>query len=223
MTHIVAPRSTEPGAPVAVWDLPTRLFHWALVLLVAAAWWTAEEEMHEWHERTGLAILGLVTFRIVWGVIGSSTARFSGFVKGPRGIADYLRGRDGTILGHNPIGALSVIALLVAVTVQLGLGLFASDEDGLLSGPFAHWISDEAAEEVAELHEAMFDVLLILIGIHVAAILFYLIVKRDNLVGPMVHGRRRAPEGTAPMEEAPLWRLIAAMAVAAAVVWIVGS
>lgn len=219
----MGPTITEGGAPVAVWDLPTRLFHWALVLLIAAAWWTAEEEMHDWHERTGLFILGLVVFRLVWGVIGSSTARFSSFVKGPRGIADYLSGRSGNVLGHNPLGALSVLALLLVVAVQVGLGLFASDEDGLLSGPLSHWISDDAAEKVADLHHDLFDWLLILIGLHVAAILFYLLVKRDNLVGPMVHGRRSAPSGAAPMEGAPLWRLIVAVAIAAAVVWIVGS
>jgi cytochrome b len=218
----VRPSATE-GTPVAVWDLPTRLFHWALVLLIAAAWWTAEEEMHEWHERTGLAVLGLIVFRLVWGVIGSSTARFSSFVMGPRGIVGYLRGRTANVLGHNPLGALSVLALLAVVSVQVGLGLFASDEDGLLSGPLSHWISDDAAEEVTDLHADLFDWLLILIGVHVAAILFYLAVKRDNLIAPMLHGRRNAPPGTAPMEGAPLWRFAVAAAIAVAVVWIVGS
>jgi cytochrome b len=219
----VGPRSTEDGARVAVWDLPIRLFHWTLVLLIAAAWWTAEEELHEWHARVGLFILGLIVFRLVWGVIGSSTARFASFVKGPRGIADYLRGRSGNVLGHNPLGALSVLALLAVVAAEVGLGLFASDEDGLLSGPLAHWISDDAAEEVTELHADLFDWLLILIGVHVAAILFYLAVKRDNLIAPMVHGRRTAPPGTVPNDSAPAWRFAVAAAIAVAIVWIVGS
>lgn len=219
----MGPRPTEGGAPVAVWDLPTRVFHWTLVLLIVAAWWTAEKELLDWHERTGLAILGLIVFRLVWGVIGSSTARFSSFVKGPRGIADYLRGRSANVLGHNPLGALSVLALLAVVAVQAGLGLFASDEDGLLSGPLSHWISDDAAEEVADLHHDLFDGLVILIGVHVAAILYYLLVKRDNLIAPMVHGRRNVPPGTEHNDSAPAWRFAVAAAIAVGVVWLVGA
>ena len=88
---------------VRIWDLPVRLVHWSLVLLVTFSWWTAEQEWMEWHYRSGLAILGLLVFRIVWGVIGSSTARFASFVRGPRSILDYLRGRAEFVLGHNPV------------------------------------------------------------------------------------------------------------------------
>jgi cytochrome b len=205
--------------PVAVWDWPVRIVHWAIVLLIAFAWWTAEEEMVDWHYRAGMAVLGLLVFRIVWGFIGSSTARFSSFVRGPRGILSYLRGRSGYVLGHNPLGALSVLALLAMIAAEVGLGLFASDEDGLMSGPFASLVSDDLSERLTDLHHDLFDYLLVLIGLHVAAILFYLLVKRDNLVGPMIVGRRSAPAGTEPMAAAPLWRFLVAAGIAGAVVW----
>lgn len=220
------PRSTpEPSVRVAVWDRAVRIVHWLLAALIGLAWWTAEEEMLDWHERIGMAILGLLVFRLVWGFVGSSTARFAGFVRGPAAILDYLRGRSGFVLGHNPLGALSVLALLTLVGAEVGLGLFASDEDGFLSGPLAAFVSEDMAETLTGLHEDLFDWLLVLIGLHVAAIAFYLLVKRDNLVAPMLGGRRSAPEGTPPMVAAPAWRAFAAAVVAFAVmsaVWWAG-
>jgi cytochrome b len=177
--------------------------------------------MMEWHYRSGLTIFGLLLFRLIWGMIGSSTARFSSFLRGPRAIAAYLRGRSPPLLGHNPLGALSVVGLLAMLAVQVSLGLFAADEDGLESGPLAHLVSGETAEELAELHGSTFILLVALIGIHVAAILFYLVVKRNNLVKPMVTGKREAPEGAQPMEHAPAWRFLSAAALAiGAVYWI---
>ncbi|HEX8654108.1 MAG TPA: cytochrome b/b6 domain-containing protein [Allosphingosinicella sp.] len=209
------PRSTpEPRVRVAVWDRAVRIVHWLLAALIGLAWWTAEEDMLDWHERIGMLVLGLLVFRLVWGFVGSSTARFSGFVRGPAGILAYLRGRSGFVLGHNPLGALSVLALLTMVGLETGLGLFASDEDGFLSGPLAGFVSEDVAETLTELHEDLFDWLLVLIGLHVAAIAFYLLVKRDNLVGPMLSGRRAAPEGTQPMVAAPAWRAALAVLVA---------
>lgn len=208
---------------VRIWDAPTRLFHWAIVVLVALQWWTAEEEELELHITLGLVTLGLILFRLIWGLIGSSTARFATFVKGPRAVIAYLRGRAGYVLGHNPLGALSVIGLLGVLVAQIGLGLFASDEDGLYGGPFAHLIDPDLSEEAAELHEDLFDVLLVLIGLHVAAILYYALVKRDNLVGPMITGRRDVPEGVEGMSAASAWRLVVAALLAAALAWWVGS
>jgi cytochrome b len=213
-------------ARVAVWDLPVRLFHWLFAALIAAAWWTGEEEMVEWHYRIGLAILGLLVFRLVWGFIGSSTARFAGFVGGPRAILDYLRGRSPLAIGHNPLGALSVLALLGLVALEVGLGLFASDEDGLLTGPFASLVSDDTAERLTELHEDAFDWLVVLIALHVAAILWYLFVRRKNLVAPMITGWTQAPAGTPAMVRGSAWRaVLAALAAFAAVsaVWYAGS
>lgn len=208
---------------VPIWDAPTRLFHWAIVVLVALQWWTAEEEKIELHVTLGLVTLGLLLFRLIWGLIGSSTARFASFVKGPRAIFGYLRGRAGYVLGHNPLGALSVIGLLGVLAAQVGLGLFASDEDGLYGGPFAHLIDPDLSEEIAELHEDLFDVLLVLIGLHVAAILYYALVKRDNLVAPMITGRRDVPEGVEGMRAVPAWRLVVAALLAAALAWWIAS
>ena len=206
---------------VGVWDLPVRLVHWLLVLLVPFSWWTAREELMAWHYRSGLAVLGLLTFRIVWGLIGSSTARFAGFVRGPRALFDYLHGRSGFVLGHSPLGALSVVALLLLLSFQVGLGLFAADEDGLESGPLAHLIESETAEEMAELHGTNFELLKWLILLHVAAILYYRLARGKKLVAPMVTGRTDAPPGTPAMEPAGPTRFLIALAAAAAAVWAV--
>jgi cytochrome b len=202
------------ASKVRVWDLPVRLFHWALVLLVPAMWWTAEEEQTELHILLGQIMLGLLLFRILWGVLGSSTARFSGFVRGPRKILAYLRGGRAGI-GHTPIGALSVLAMLAALAVQVGLGLFASDDDGLYQGPLSYHVSAQTAETLTDRHETWFYVLLALIALHLAAILYYRLFRRRNLVAPMVTGRGPAGEDGAAMTPAPLWRFPVAAALAA--------
>ena len=210
---------SRPMRRIRISDAPTRLFHWSLVLLIAAAWWTGEEEMLDWHLRIGLTILVLVVFRLIWGLIGSSTARFSGFVRGPRAIAAYLRGQAPHAVGHNPLGALSVLALLFMAALVTGLGLFASDEDGIMPGPLAYRISVEASDAATELHEQGFDLLLVLIALHVAAILYYALFKRDNLVGPMLSGSRAMPEGTDGMRPAPAWRALLALILAIGIGW----
>ena len=206
-----------------VWDLPTRLFHWLLVALIGFSWWSAENDEMDLHIWSGLGILSLLVFRMLWGLFGSSTARFANFVRGPAGVLGYLRGEwRGT--GHTPLGALSVVALLVLVLVQVGLGLFSSDEDGLVSGYLAHWISADASEEVADLHEDMFDVLLVLIGVHVAAVLFYAVVQRKNLVGPMISGRGRLDPEAEPMRPGKWWVALLCLAAAIAVTrWVVAG
>jgi cytochrome b len=209
------------GERVRIWDLPTRLFHWAIVLLVPALWWTHEIERLDLHILLGESMLGLVLFRLIWGVIGSSTARFAGFVRGSGTVLRYFRGQAAAF-GHNPIGGWSVVAMLLALCVQVGLGLFVTDEDGLNSGPLSHLVSYDSARILAHRHETMFYILLGLIAVHVAAILYYLIVRRDNLVRPMVTGRR-APAGGAAMIGAPLWRFLLAAALAAGLTWIVSN
>jgi cytochrome b len=208
---------------IRIWDAPTRLFHWSLVGLIAAAWWTAEEEMLEWHQRIGLTILILIVFRLIWGLIGGSTARFSGFVRGPRAIAAYLRGRAPHAIGHNPLGALSVLALLFMVAAVTALGLFTEDEDGIAPGPLAYRVSADVSETAHEWHEQGFDLLLVLVGLHVAAILYYALFRRDNLVGPMISGSRAMPEGTEGMRPAPAWRALLALILAIGVGWWVWS
>lgn len=208
---------------VAIWDLPTRLFHWSIVLLMPALWWTGEEHLHALHFLLGEIVLGLLLFRLFWGLFGSSTARFAGFVKGPAAILAYLRGRAPAGIGHNPLGALSVLALLVLLSTVVGLGLFATDEDGLDPAPLAHLVSYDSARILTERHEQLFWILVGLIGLHVAAILYYLLVRRDNLVTPMITGRREAPAGTAEMVGAPLVRFINAAGLAVALTLLIAT
>jgi cytochrome b len=213
-----APPPPSPAPErVRIWDWPTRAFHWLLVLLIPALWWTAKNDRMELHVTLGVVMAALLLFRLIWGVVGSSTARFSNFIKGPRGVLSYLNGRAAHALGHNPIGGWSVAGMLALLTTQVGLGLFASDDDvgddgQLVMGPFSLWLEDETVEWVTETHEWLFYVLLALIALHIAAILFYAL-KRRNLVGPMLTGRGAAPHGTAPMQPAPAWRLLLALMV----------
>jgi cytochrome b len=199
---------------VRVWDLPVRLFHWALVLLVPALWATHEWEMMDTHILLGEIMLGLLLWRLLWGMLGSSTARFSAFVRGPGAVLRYLTGKGGRSFGHNPLGGWSVVAMLLLLLTQVGLGLFAIDEDALDGGPLSHLVSYETARTLAHRHETVFWILVGLIALHVLAILYYLLVKRDDLVTPMVTGRREAVDAEAPLVEAPLWRFLLSLAVA---------
>jgi cytochrome b len=165
-------------------------------------------------------------FRIYWGFAGPETARFGHFIKGPRAIFSYAGSLFGPThklaFGHNPLGGLSVAAMLVALVAHVTLGLFAADTDtGLDSGPLSRFVSYEFSETAGDLHEDAFNILLILIGLHIAAIAFYLVVKRANLIWPMITGRRKGG-GTGPADglaKVPLWRLVLGVAIAAAVVW----
>jgi cytochrome b len=206
---------------VRVWDVPIRLVHWLMVLLVAAAWWTAEAGRLDWHLYCGYALLGLVSFRIYWGLAGSSTARFSQFVRGPRTVLDYLKGRWVAAPGHNPIGALSIVALLSSLLAQTVLGLFAVDVDGVESGPLSRFISFDAGRMTAEWHDELFDYLLGLIALHIAAVLYYVLHKKENLIGAMFHGRRNYPVDLPPVTLASITRLLLGVVLAALLTWVV--
>src|SRR6266436_139168 len=138
---------------VRVWDGATRAVHWAIVVLLGASWWTARNHHMDYHRYSGYALLGVLAFRLYWGVFGSTTARFAKFVRGPRSIWQYLRSKAvNAAPGHNPLGALSVLALLGLLLGQVVLGLFCVDVDGLESGPLSHWVSFETARTCARLH-----------------------------------------------------------------------
>jgi len=186
-----------------------------------ALWWTGEEHLHDWHFLLGEIALGLILFRLLWGLFGSSTARFAGFVRGPGAILAYLRGRRPAGVGHNPLGALSVLALLLLLSTVAGLGLFATDEDGLDPAPLAHFVSYDSARILAERHEQVFWILVGLIGLHVAAILYYLLVRRDDLVTPMITGRRAALESGEEMIRAPRLRFVNAAGLAVALTLVI--
>lgn len=178
-----------------VWDLPTRVFHWSLVGAVVFAVATGQVGGNwiEWHGRAGLFILGLLVFRIVWGFIGSPTARFAHFVRGPSAIRAYLRG-EWRGVGHNPLGALAVLALLAVTAAQVVTGLFAND-DIAFAGPLAPLVSSELSGQITGLHVLLFNGLLALVGLYVAAIAFYARVKRTNLVLPMITGYQEQGDG----------------------------
>ena len=203
------------AAKVRIWDLPTRLFHWAIVILVPALWWTHRIDRIDLHIVLGEIMLGLILFRLIWGMIGSSTARFAGFLRGPRTMLLYVRGRATGWFGHNPIGGWSALIMLLLLAVETGIGLFVTDEDGLESGSLSHLIDYDSARILAHRHETIFYILLGFIALHVLAIFYYLLVKRDNLIGPMVTGTRPAPESGEAMVAAPLRRFLTAAALAA--------
>lgn len=186
------------GAPARlhIWDLPTRLFHWTLVLLLGFAWWSAEERMLDWHRLAGYNIFALLIFRLIWGIVGSSTARFSNFVGRPVTLVRYVRSHmfnrsAAPAAGHNPVGGWSVLAMIALLATQVGLGFFSVDIDGMESGPFAYLVDFETGRVAADWHDFIFNVILALTALHVVAILFYLLHRRDNLVGPMISGSRR--------------------------------
>jgi cytochrome b len=214
---------------VRIWDAPVRLIHWLMVLLIAVSWRTAQSGQMEYHRYSGYALLGLLIFRIYWGFVGSSTARFASFVKGPRTILAYLRqtrgrveGHQPAVPGHNPLGALSVIALLSLLIAQVVLGLFAVDVDGIESGPLSVYVSFEFGRTCAQLHGKVFDLLIWFIGLHVAAVLFYLLYKRENLIATMLHGRRAYPNEVAPQVTfVSVTRMLCGIVLAAVVVWMV--
>lgn len=173
---------------IKLWDLPTRVFHWLLVVAVGAALITGNVggAAIEWHGRIGLAIVGLIVFRVVWGLIGSSHARFASFLPTPQRLGDYLRGQWRGI-GHNPLGALSVFALLALIALQLATGLFGND-DIAFNGPLFALISKDLSDRLTGIHELTSNALIALIVLHLAAIAFYAHVKKDNLVKPMITG-----------------------------------
>lgn len=207
---------------IQVWDIPTRLFHWLLVALFTFSWYTAENGMMDWHRRSGLFLLGLVAFRLFWGVAGGSTARFVHFVRGPRSVVRYLRGTPARI-GHNPLGGLSVIAMLALLVVQIVAGLFAVDVDGLESGPLSDRLEFDQGRIAAKVHHLCFDALLVFVAIHILAIVFYRLRGR-NLVTPMLTGRDRQadPRATALVPAHPVAFAVAA-ALSAALGWWIGK
>ena len=217
---------------IPVWDLPTRLFHWSLVLLVAFCGISGElaedlgSTFMDWHMWSGYAILALLIFRLVWGFVGGTYARFANFVRGPGAVLGYVGDLVAKLggpphVGHNPLGGWSVILLLACLAVQVGTGLFISDQDLGVEGPLAKLVSNRTSDKLADLHEGAFAVLLTLIGIHLAAIAFYLFVKGENLVRPMVTGKKRLPASMAAAAARGGHVLLGAvvLAIAIAAVW----
>ena len=214
----------ETGRTVAtpVWDLPVRIVHWSFPLLIPAMWWTAENKQMWWHERLGMVLLALLVFRILWGFVGSSTARFAQFVRGPGAILAYLRG-DGERkhIGHNPLGALSVVALLAALIAQVTMGLFAGDAFDGATGPLNELVGVMTADRLTDWHHSFFNVIVGLVALHLAAITWYAVARHNDLVSPMLSGEKELPQDVPAMRTSPAWRAVACFALAAGLaVWI---
>jgi cytochrome b len=206
---------------IRVWDLPTRLFHWTLVILFAFSWLSAEVREMEWHQWSGHAVLALLAFRILWGFIGGSTARFSGFLKSPLAVLSYVRLKDRTApVGHNPLGGYSVLALLIVLVTQVTTGLFAVDVDGIESGPLSFLVSFDAGRSAAFVHEVSFNLLLALIAVHLLAIVYYTFIARQPLILRMFTGTDgNQPDGTPSMTSVSPLRLLFAVAAAVLLSW----
>lgn len=185
----------ETRATTRVWDLPVRVFHWVLVLLVISQVVTATigGNAMEYHAFGGFAILALVLFRILWGFAGGTHARFRDFVRGPAAVARYthwlIKGTAPIHRGHNPLGGWSVVLMLVSLLVQAVTGLFAND-DVMMEGPLAKLVSGDTSALFTAIHDINAGILLTLILIHILAVLFYLLRRNQNLIGPMFTGRK---------------------------------
>jgi len=219
MASVPAETAPSPLAWVRVWDLPTRLFHWSLAALLLLSWFTGEDEGTAAlaHRLSGEAIAGLIVFRVIWGFMGGEHARFSDFLQGPAAAARHLthlaRGRADPALGHNPLGGLSVMVLLLAVSAVVVTGLFSAGDEGP-GGPLAGLFG----WELSELHEIAFRVLQALVVLHLVGVAVTSFASRENLIGAMVSGlKRRRPNAQAShARRASAGALLFALAVGAA-------
>jgi cytochrome b len=219
---------------ILVWDAPVRLFHWLLVALMLTSYFSGRAggdwmNLHFW---SGYAILTLLLFRICWGFVGSTTARFSDFVKGPAAgfahLGDLLGKGKPREAGHNPLGGAMVIVLILAVLAQVIAGLFAADTDtGMVYGPLSKLASDATIEKMTSFHHYWVRVLQILIGLHVLAAVAYLVWKRQNLIGAMITGRKPADDVIEPGKKAPdlvfasVWRALLVLICSAIAVYLI--
>ncbi|GHB42026.1 cytochrome b [Pseudovibrio japonicus] len=189
---------TQRSKATRKWDLPLRLFHWLFASSVVAAWGLGEfgpdvMTLHFWF---GYAVLALIAFRLIWGFVGSETSRFSSFIFGPKAILSYMlklpSRQPCNWKGHNPLGGLFVLLLLGLIGAQAALGLFVDPEDYINVGPLASWVGIDGARTALAWHGILARATLILMGLHVAAIFFYRIWKREDLVTPMITGHRKS-------------------------------
>jgi len=185
--------TATPARIILVWDFPTRLFHWLLVIFVIISFVTGTigGNTMQYHQCSGFAVLVLILFRLIWGVVGSGESRFVAFVRGPSAVLRYamtlLRRDSPHYLGHNPLGGWSIIAMLSALLVQAATGLFAND-DIATQGPLYGWVSKATSDELTRIHRLNQEVIIVLVSIHVLALLFYFFYKRENLLKPMITG-----------------------------------
>lgn len=215
---------TRTPSRIRVWDLPTRMFHWSLAVLVVFSFTTGKVggDWMAWHLKSGYAILALVLFRLAWGFAGSESARFASFLRGPRTALLYARetlaGRHPVLPGHNPLGGWMVVVLLAALAFQVTTGLFSDDEIAT-QGPLAVKVSNDTVSRMSGLHHWGQWVMVALVALHVVAIALYRWRWNARLVGPMVHGWFEGNAGTRAPAFVPAWRALVLIALAAALVY----
>ncbi len=178
-----------------IWDVPTRLFHWLLVASLFIQYATAEwmDDAMQWHFYVGYFTIGLVIFRLIWGFVGPEHARFSSFLRGPSVVFSYVRSlpdkNAAPHAGHNPLGGIFVILMLLLIAMQAVSGLFLTDEV-FLDGPYRHLVGEGTQELMNTLHHQVINALLLVIALHIAAIIFYAVYKKQSLTPPMIHGKK---------------------------------
>jgi cytochrome b len=216
------PEPRPSSTRTRVWDLPTRAFHWLLAATVVGSVITAKIGGNAlvWHMRLGLLALALLSFRLVWGFVGGHWSRFASFIYPPSSVAAYLRGDAGPggrfDIGHSPLGALSVFALLLVLIAQVATGLVADDEIAT-TGPLYRFVESAIATQATTWHKAVGQYLIItLVVLHIAAVLFYLLKKQRNLIGPMWHGDKLLAPGTPASADDAKQRILAAVVIALA-------
>jgi len=207
-----------------VWDIFVRLFHWTLVASILFAWWSGEQggNWMTWHMYAGYTVLGLVLFRLFWGVAGSHYARFTEFLRSPvatlRYTAALFKHREPHHIGHNPLGGWMVVVLLLLAAAQASTGLFANDEI-FTEGPLVHLVGYDLSVEITRWHKWIFNTLLTAIGLHLLGVIYHQVFKREKLVQAMFHGRKEASADAPSYPFAPFMRGLILALVAAAVIW----
>lgn len=221
----------EVMSKIKVWDLPVRIIHWSLALAVLGSWLTQELEgdWFAWHTRFGYAVLVLVCTRLVWGFVGTRHARFADFLRGPRAVFAYVvswfdRSGSTAHVGHNPLGALAIVLMLAMLLAQALTGLFANDQI-FQTGPLFGYVTAATSDLLTTIHKRLFDVLSIVIVIHILAAFVYLFYRKENLITPMITGNKTLGNaGSRGIESSRLWLAVVILAaVSAALAWIVST
>ncbi|MEM8798903.1 MAG: cytochrome b/b6 domain-containing protein [Pseudomonadota bacterium] len=212
-----------------LWDLPTRAFHILIALLVVTSWFTAENGFMELHLISGLSVISLVVFRVIWGLVGSSTSRFAGFIRSPAAAIDYakalFRKTPPHYAGHNPLGGWAIMLMLFLLIGQASLGLFSRD-DVLFEGPLSYLVSNDLSLEITEFHELLFNLLTGVIVVHVGAALYYRFILKEPLIDAMVTGKNHKLDPAAhphPSFRSPIIALVIAGASFGTVFWLWGG
>jgi len=202
--------------PHILWDIPTRIGHWVLVACLPLCWWSAESQNYSLHQWLGYIVIIIVSSRVIWGFIGSRHSRFADFLVGPGSVLAYLRGQGGASAGHNPLGGWSVMAMLGLLLLQGVSGLFNSD-DILFSGPLYYAADTTFRDAMGVVHELAFDVLLVLVAVHILAVLYHQLRRHEPLLQAMLRGSAAGREGRVPPVQ--LWRYALVLLLASAVLW----